>query len=137
MKILIEKERASLHHLPEINSVLLTWKTYANHETYKYMFTKGVDKFLEVKATSWISDIRNEGVISPELSKWLKSEAIPKAIAGGLKRIAVVMDSDVFKKFYVKNVKQDATEGGIKFMEYFDNLEDAKKWIEEMQEVAV
>ncbi|MDW7692749.1 hypothetical protein R9C00_11555 [Flammeovirgaceae bacterium SG7u.111] len=131
MKLLIETERATLHYLPNTNAILLTWLKVADADTYKHLFTQGLTHIRVNNANSWISDIRNEGVIGTDLSVWLKTEIIPKAIELGLKRIAIVMDPDVFKKFYVNNIKKDVTDGGIKFMEHFDSLEKAQKWIME------
>jgi hypothetical protein len=54
-------------------------------------------------------------------------ECNPKAIENGLKKIAIVMNEDVFKKFYVDNIKNEVKEDAL--MNYFKSMEDAYKWI--------
>ena len=129
MKKLIETDKAEIRYNPQTNAIELIWKSYVDVATYKTMFIKGVEYLKEYGATAWLSDICNEGVVGPEYSKWLQNEIIPKAISFGLKRIAVVMDSDIFKKFYVKNIETNLTRSGRQMMQYFDSIEEANAWL--------
>jgi hypothetical protein len=128
MKLLIEHEKANLQFNEETNTIELIWKKFQDEATYKMMFTKGIEYLKEYKATGWLSDIRNEGVVGPGTSAWLQNEIIPKAISYGLKKIAVIMEPDIFKEFYVKNIEK-ITEN--KMMQYFDSLEKANEWLKE------
>lgn len=129
MKVLIETEKAEIRFNSQTNAIELIWKTYADPASYKALFTNGVEYLKEFGATAWLSDIRNEGVVGPEHSKWLHGEIIPKAISFGLRRIAVVLDSDVFKKFYIKNIETNMTQKGQNLMQYFNSTEEANAWL--------
>ena len=128
MTVLFNHEKAVLRYNEETNSIELIWKKFQDEATYKLMFIKGVEALRETKATGWLSDIRNEGVVGPATSKWMQEEILPKAISYGLKRIAVVMETDIFKEFYVNNIKKKA---GTDKMRYFDSIESANEWLKE------
>lgn len=128
MTVLFDHEKAVLKFNKETNSVELIWKQMQDESTYKLMFTNGLEAIKETGATGWMSDIRKEGVVGPALSNWMQKEILPKAISYGLKRIAVVMDSDVFKQFYVNNIRKTT---GNEIMKYFGSEHEARKWLTE------
>lgn len=127
MKTLFDHEKASLFYNEETNAIVLIWKGVHSDEIYKLMFTKGLAHLQELNATCWLSDIRKEGIVSPANSKWLQEEILPKAVAQGLKKVAIVMDKDAFKKFYVDNIKKEASKTSL--MHYFGAVDDANKWL--------
>ena len=131
MNVLIESEKATLGFNKETNAIELIWKSIHDETTYKHMFTKGIEYLKEYKATCWLSDIRKEGVVSPTNSKWLQQEVIPEAMKNGLKKIAVVMDADIFKKFYVQNIEKSVENKQNQMMKYFDSVELANAWFKE------
>ena len=92
------------------------------------IFTKGLELLIQQNATAWLSDIRKQGVVAPAQSQWLQTEIIPKAVESGLKKVAVLMDGDVFKDFYIKNL-QNKTQKGL--IQYFGMLENANEWLKE------
>lgn len=128
MRSLLSNEKADLLYNPDTNSIELIWKKYQDDQTYKLMFNKGVECLKEFGATGWLSDIRQEGVVGPASSRWLQQTIIPQAISYGLKKIAIVMDSDVFKKFYVQNIEKQTSHQLIK---HFDSLSTAQAWLRE------
>ncbi len=126
MKILFESEKADLRYNEETNTIELIWKKYQDEETYKDVFTKGLGFLKECNATGWLSDIRQEGVVNPTNSDWLKTEIIPEAVRSGLKKIAVIMEKDVFKSFYVKGISKSLEKNII---QYFDDPTEANEWL--------
>jgi len=128
MTLLFNHEKAVLRYNRETNAFELIWKKQADEASYKMLFLKGLEAFKETGATAWLSDIRNEGIISPDLSNWLQENIFPKAIENGLKKIAVVMDSDIFKEFYADSIKKH-TKGDM--MRYFHSVEAANEWLKD------
>lgn len=128
MKLLFEHEKANLNFNEETNAIELIWKKVHDEETYKMLFTKGLAFLKEYKATAWLSDIRKEGIVGPGTSKWMQREIMPKAVSYGLKKGAIVMDPDVFKEFYLKNIEKSVE---IQFMKHFDTMEAANNWLKE------
>jgi len=52
----------------------------------------------------FLSDTRKQGVVSPENRKWFEIEMVPAAMSAGLKRSAVLTDSNVFKMYYLNMI---------------------------------
>lgn len=126
MSVIIDHDKAVLQYNEKTNSIELIWKKYQDEATYKMLFTKGAEAIAEFKASGWLSDIRKEGVVGTSLSSWMQQEVLPKAMKNGLKKIAVVMDADIFKEFYVDNIKKNT---GKEMMRYFDSVESANEWL--------
>jgi hypothetical protein len=126
MKELYQHEKGDIRYNEKTNAIELIWKKHQEEKTYKMMFTKILEFIKEYRATAFFSDIRKEGVVGPESSKWVQTEIMPQAFAAGLKKIAVVMDPDVFQEFYLKNIVKAA---GNDRMKYFGSIETANSWI--------
>ena len=128
MKALFNSEYASISFNAEVKTLELIWKKPTTHGVYQEVFRKSLELLKTHKATSFISDIRNEGIIGPQGSKWLQEEIIPDAVKHGLKKIAIIMNTDVFKKFYINNITNTASNQQIQ-MNYFDSMADAYAWL--------
>lgn len=126
MKIIFENEKVALRFNHYTNAVEMIWKQHQDTETYKMIFTKALESIKYYRAIAFFSDIRKEGVVGPESSKWVQEEIMQKAFSYGMKKVAVVMDSDIFKKFYIQNLEKAAKSDSLK---YFDSVEAANKWI--------
>ncbi len=75
-----------------------------------------------------IDDVNMEFIITPELQKWALEHLILPAIERGLKKAAFVESVDTFSKIAVEQTMEEDTLD-INFR-YFDNLEQAKQWLE-------
>jgi hypothetical protein len=126
MKLLFDHEKALLQYNEKTNAIELIWKKFHDEPTYRLMFTKGLEHLIAYNATCWLSDIRNEGIVSPKNSEWLQKEILSNAISRGLKKIAVVMQKDVFKEFYITNIVKQTQNN---MMKYFDSIETANEWL--------
>lgn len=126
MKVLYEHEKAHLRYNEETRAIELIWKKIHDVETYKMVFNKALIFFQEHKAINLLSDIRNEGVVSPTTSRWVQEEILTKAYKSGLKKIAIIMDTDVFKEFYIENIRKKTTE---ETLQSFDSYENANAWL--------
>lgn len=126
MKTLFEHDKAVIHYDPSSKSIDMIWKKVQDETTYKLMYTKGIEFMREYHVTNWFSDIRNQGVVGPSASKWLQTEILPKAVNAGLKKIAVVMDADIFKQFYIQNINSKSANNLVR---NFKSIEEAKAWL--------
>lgn len=128
MKILFEHEKATIKFNEETNAIELLWLGKQSKDAYELIFKKGLEYLIAYKATCWLSDIRQQGVVAPAQSEWLQKEIIPKAVAAGLTKVAVLMDKDVFKDFYIKTLESKTQSG---FLRYFGLLDEANAWLSE------
>ncbi len=129
-KLIFENEKVKISYHSDLNNIAIVWKQLHDADTYRFVYEQAYNAMVENKATSLFSDIRKQGVVSPANTKWLQETLIPKAVKDGLKKVAVLMDADVFKKYYMSNIAKSLKKEGS-FTKYFDNQEDAISWLKE------
>ncbi|MDA3891952.1 MAG: STAS/SEC14 domain-containing protein [Salinivirgaceae bacterium] len=107
---------------------MIKWKGKSTSEEYQSTFLSLLDLQKKETITRYISDIRDQGVISPSDRKWFETVALPLAISQGLKAAAVILDGNVFKKYYVNVVLASTNKFGLPF-KMFSTLEEAIVWL--------
>jgi hypothetical protein len=127
MKKLKETDHAIVQFEEETKTLELIWKKTVTKEIYREVFLEALDLLIKNNSKNFISDIRKEGVVGPDNTKWLQENIIPKALKSGLQKIAIVMDEDIFKEFYTENIKK-AIEGNAQ-INLFKSMEEAYQWI--------
>ena len=86
-------------------------------------YTKGKDNFI-----NYLADARFQSVVSPEDRKWFQENIIPQAIEQGLKRGAVVISGNAFKKYYMNMIIKGSRMFPIE-IKMFDDMDKAIKWL--------
>ncbi|MBL3654635.1 STAS/SEC14 domain-containing protein [Fulvivirga sediminis] len=118
---------ASITFEKELNTIVVIWKKIPSEEIYRGVFSQALIELHSKGADKWLSDIRKQGVVSPSNTQWLQEELLPKAVNAGLRRIAIIAEKDVFKQFYIDNIKTSISDTSE--IQYFDNEEGARKWL--------
>lgn len=98
-------------------------------ENYKEVFLFCIDYAKTHRCDNFMSDIRNQKIISPETRKWFEEVALPGAIETGLKRGAIVFTGNVFKKYYANNILTRSKNFALP-LKFFTSVEDGIKWFE-------
>jgi hypothetical protein len=107
---------------------MIKWKGKSTSEEYQQAFVSLLEIQKTNEITRYISDIRNQSVISPSDRKWFETVAFPRAVEQGLKAAAVVFDGNVFKKYYINVVLASTNKFGLP-MKVFNDLDEAIEWI--------
>ena len=137
MKEILNNEFASVSYDSESSSIITVWKKPSTSEAYKVIFSVILEKILEYKVEAFISDIFQQGIVSTENRFWLQNEILPKAYAGGLRKVGTITPNDVFSKFYVESIKNGVFINSIDLeFRYFQDLISAQAWVMQ-QEVPV
>ncbi len=101
-----------------------------NDEAYKsliHIWREYIEKF---KPKYQLVDYSNfNQLISPEMQLWINENLILPAIKFGLLKNAIIVSKDKFSQISI-NQTMDEEEGAKVFTKYFDNINDAKKWLE-------
>jgi hypothetical protein len=71
--------------------VYAEWRTFANSGEFRASSTRILDVVRAIGAASLVSDNRRLEGVTDQDQLWLRDTWIPMAVAGGLKRIAVVV----------------------------------------------
>ena len=137
MKEILSNEFASVSYDSESSSIITVWKKPSTSEAYKVIFSAILEKILEYKVEAFINDIFQQGIVSTENRFWLQNEILPKAYAGGLRKVGTITPNDVFSKFYVESIKNGVFINSIDLeFRYFQDLISAQAWLTN-QEVPV
>lgn len=129
METIFESAYARLTYEEDLKLLTITWSNMkVTFEEYQKPFNVALDFMSQKSVDSYISDIRDQGIISPDYRKWLQETAMPRAAKAGLKRVIGVANVNVFKQYYINHVFQSAKKFGIPF-KMFNTIEEAKEWI--------
>jgi len=106
----------------------IQWKGTCTSREYRDSFLFLIDLQEKHNLIRFLSDVREQGVISPEDRKWFEVEAVPKSINMGLKAAAVVFNGNVFKKYYLNLIIQATNKFKLP-LKLFNDLEPAEEWL--------
>ncbi len=129
MKIVFIDEPFALGiYEPENLCVKIYWRGKQNSKQYRSTLQKALDLADEHKFAYYLSDIREQRLVSPEDRKWFQEIAMPQAIKKGLEKAAVVFSGNIFKKYYLNNIFDASKKFGLP-LKFFSNEEEAEKWL--------
>lgn len=103
-KIILDTDYAELTHDSELKLAKMVWKRKTSTEEYQYAYITLLEFCITHTTENFLSDIRNQSVVSPENRNWFEKEVIPRGMELGLKRAAVIFDGNVFKKYYLNMI---------------------------------
>lgn len=136
IEIFFESSYAQCSYIPEYKTVMVVWNGKQTNQEYKKTILECLEFQGAAKApiVNYISDIRNQSIVDPEARKWFENIALPKAVSQGLKRAAVILDSNAFRKYHFDMIYQVV--GVYKLpMKHFGNLEDTLKWFSSFNDI--
>ncbi len=112
----------------------VVWHSNQTFEEYKLLFTRLLEfqRNSGFEITGYLSDITDQGIVSPESRKWFENVALPTAVSQGLKYAAVVFDASVFKKYYLNLILQIANVYRLQ-MKVFNSVEEARQWLKDIE----
>lgn len=129
METLVEAKYADIFYDQEHYLLQVVWKPEMTDEDYKQVFNFCLDYAATHRVDNFMSDIRNQKIISPETRRWFEEVALPTAIERGLKRGAIVFSGNVFKKYYANNILTRTKNFALP-LKFFSSVEDGVKWFE-------
>jgi hypothetical protein len=98
---IFEASYAEVTYYPEHRLLVLVWTGSPSREEYKLPFLKMIDFGRKNPVDTMLSDISNQGVVSPDSRKWFEKEMMPQAVEAGLQRAAIVTNGNAFKLYYI------------------------------------
>ena len=98
---IFEAPYAEVTYYPADRLLVLIWNGSPSKEEYKHPFLTMIDFGRKNPVKAMLSDISNQGIISPENRKWFEKEMMPHAVEAGLKRAAIVTNGNAFKLYYI------------------------------------
>ena len=126
-KSILNNDYAEISYDSELKLGKIVWKRKTSMEEYQHAFITLLEDIKVHGTENFLSDIRNQSVVSPEARKWFEAEMIPNAIKFGVKRAAVIFDGSVFKKYYLNMILQATNKFGLP-LKMFGTEEEALAW---------
>jgi len=103
-------------------------KTDFSEQTYKDEVIWQLDFILRYKPKSLLIDTQKFFfTISPDVQDWSNREVLPKVLATDVKRIALLISSDLFAQVSIEQQMEDNPEA-LNLIRYFENYEQARRW---------
>jgi len=129
MNSVFKNEYVEISYEDKSKILLISWKNKElSFEEYQQPFLFGLKMIKEKPIVNFIDDIRNQTIIAVNYRKWLQEVAIPEAIDNGLKRVVIITNTNIIKRFYVNNIYQSTEIFGIPF-KMFNSIDKATNWL--------
>lgn len=104
------------------------WKDSTGGEPMKRGLEAGLRLIVEKKATRWLADTRRLGSMDPADVKWVSDDWVPRAVAAGISRMALLAPKKVVVALAVKSFMARINDRELA-NEYFDDLQAARAWL--------
>jgi hypothetical protein len=126
---IFETPYAEVTYHPENRLLILIWNGTPTKEQYQLPFLAMIDFGKKTPVDGMLSDISNQGIISPDNRKWFEKEMMPQAVAAGLKRAAIVTNGNAFKLYYINLILSAVNKFPIT-TKLFSKRQEAIQWLQ-------
>ncbi|UOQ65555.1 hypothetical protein [Hymenobacter volaticus] len=108
----------------------LEWRGRAQGDELRTGTSKGI-QFAQHQIRTWIANMTNMLVISPEDQAWLKAKWLPQLRLLGIEFLAIVISTDALSRLSVHNSMCESEQDGQAPFEtvYFTSVQDARNWV--------
>ncbi|HEY8936123.1 MAG TPA: hypothetical protein VIM65_12915 [Cyclobacteriaceae bacterium] len=130
--LIFDAPYAKVTYDSEKRMMVLIWDGSPNQEEYKKPFLTMLEFGQKNPVDGMLSDISKQGIINPDNRKWFEKEMMPKAVAAGLKRGAIVTNGNAFKLYYINLILSAVNKFPIA-TKLFNNQKDALSWLDSFQ----
>ncbi len=128
-EILYDTDIAQIYFEQENKLLTLVWKRYLVSGEYRDVFSRVLEFIQQKDVQKFLADTRLEGTIHPEDRKWLETDVVPAAVKAGLKYSATILDANVFKKYYLSQIKNTSEKSGMNAFQIFDDYDKGRQWL--------
>ena len=129
-KEIVSKDKyAEIIYMPDIKLVQITWEGMVPSEQYRNTFSRAIEYTETHDFVNFISDAREQGVVSTDDRKWFQNVIVPQAVKQGLKYGAVVIKKEPFKKYYMNAILRILNRKSNIIMRIFYDYDEALEWL--------
>ncbi|MHB8613104.1 MAG: hypothetical protein ACYDAL_11840 [Candidatus Dormibacteraceae bacterium] len=108
--------------------VLVEWKGWANSIEFAGLLDAEIRALRHHHGSRLLADCRRQKVLNPADQDRANLEWLPRALAAGLKRFAVVLPSSGLAEVNLKDSLGKAPPGALD-VAYFATVEEAREWL--------
>lgn len=111
-----------------VKSVNVIWKGYAKGEQLRDVPNKALELAISKKTDKMLYDTRKMPTLVKEDEEWVYSDWTPRAIAGGIRCMAIIIPGNVVKDKMITRIVDNTTNDDIQ-RELFSSTEEALDWL--------
>jgi hypothetical protein len=115
-------------HDPEVPCVVMLWQGYATSAQFRAANERVLAVVAETQARKLLGDVSRFVLIGAEDQAWLNQNWIPRAVAGGLRHVALVQPSYYFNKVAVETVSSRIDPEHLS-VSFFGDVAGARDWL--------
>ena len=108
--------------------VLVEWEGWANSSEFAALLDGEIEALREHRCSRLLADCRRQKVLNPADQERANQEWVPRALAVGLKRFAVVVPASVLAELNLK-ASLDKVPANELEVAYFATPEEARVWL--------
>lgn len=106
----------------------MIWQGYATSAEFRAANERILQVIAESQVTKLLGDVSRFVLIGREDQAWLNNNWIPRAIAAGLRTVALVQSSYYFNKVAVETVGNNLDPAALA-LSYFGDITTARDWL--------
>ena len=115
---------------PAVPCVVMVWRGYATSRMFRETNERVLACLSQNQATQILGDVRDFVLIGAEDQAWLNDDWIPRAIAAGLKRVALTQPTFYFNRVAIESVGRRVDPERL-LIGYFGDVISARVWLAE------
>jgi hypothetical protein len=119
---------ASVRWDADAQAVVVEWDGWANSSEFAALLDAELRALQENHGSRLLADCRRQKVLNPKDQDRANREWLPRALAVGLKRFAVVVPASVVADINLRDSLDKAAPGALQ-VEYFATFEEARSWV--------
>jgi len=119
---------ASVRWDPTSKLVLVEWEGWADSTEFAALLDAEIRALSEHHASRLLADCRRQKVLRPEDQDRADKEWLPRAIAAGLKRFAIVLPTSVLAAMNVQGRLSKVPSSTLDIA-YFEKVDEARAWL--------
>jgi hypothetical protein len=112
-KLIFKSELATVTYDAEKLMGKIVWQGNPKGRDYQIPFEKMLEHAKKYRVRRFLSDIRNQGVVSVDNRKWFEKEMFPQAVRTGLEKAAAINNDSVFKRYYINMIISGINKFGV------------------------
>jgi hypothetical protein len=119
---------ASVRWDEDAQLVLVEWDGWADSAEFGALLDAEIQALKQHRGSRLLADCRRQRVLNPKDQERANREWLPRALAAGLKRFAIVVPESVVADMNLRDSLEKASAANLE-VEYFATVEEAREWL--------
>jgi len=111
------------------STVLVEWEGWADSTEFKTLLGAGMRALVDHGGSNWLADCRRQRTLKPADQDWGDKVWLPRVVAAGLKRFAVVLPTSQLATMNLQDREDTMRRMGLN-VGYFATVEAARNWLQ-------